>query len=504
MENFAKALTYYLEPAEGTSKEEFINTFSYSVLVENSEMVAPDKSSLFSSTEMRNDNRDVLHPITASSESISNNRKVFELRKRLNSQATDIFVGRAPTNDVVLDDPAVSKSHFRFISIPGSNHLQLADMFSTKGTYLNGKKIDPLAKYQVEDHDEISFGTEYQLVYYSPQGFYEMLIGLKDNESKDGEQEQTADDDLALLLDTIERETTDLTETVSEEKSLPDHMAPSGEDDLALLDPGVLEGDDFELDRETLDDSARASTEIETKEQDSGIKLDNQGEDEKMLTENEVVSGKDDAAMTDTSKVGTVQFTDKKLTEPAATTPELEPTRPLDDATEKEQATEAVPAFDDQLLEDPFSDNQGEDEKMLTENEVVSGEDDAAMTDTSKVGAVQFTDKKLTEPAATTPELEATRPLDDATEKEQATEAVPAFDDQLLEDPFSDYELADEFEEKGGEADKPNLNALSDELGALLNERMEAIVTRLLEERLPVIVEPIILQTIKKLLKSSE
>jgi pSer/pThr/pTyr-binding forkhead associated (FHA) protein len=420
--NFTKALTYYIEPAEGTSKEEFINTFAYSVLVEKSGMVSLDNSSLLSSTEILNDIRDVLHPITDSSESISNKAKVFELRKRLNSQATDIFVGRAPTNDVVLADPAVSKSHFRFISIPGTNDHKLADMFSTNGTYLNGKKIDPFEKHQVEDHDEISFGTEYQLVYYSPQGFYEMLIGLKDNESRDGEQKQAADDDLALLPDTIEKETTDLTEAVLVEESLLDDMAPSGEDDLASLDSGVLEGDDFELDHEALDDSARASTEIETKEQDSGTKLD----------------------------------------------------------------------------------NQGEDEQMLTENEVVSSKDDAAMTDTSKDGAVQGTDKKLTGPAATTPELETTRALDDAMGKEQATEAVPAIDDQLSEDPFSDYELVNEVEEKGGEGEQPNLNALADELGVLLNERMEAIVTRLVEERMPAIVEPIILQTIKKLLKSRE
>ena len=452
MGNFVQALTDYLEPAEGTSKEEFVNTFVYSVLVEKSGMVSLDNSFPLSRTKILNDIRDVQHPITDSSEPISNKAKVFELRKRLDSVTTDIFVGRAPTNDVVLTDPAVSKSHFRFISIPGTNHHKLADMFSTNGTYLNGKKIDPFEKHQVKDHDEISFGTEYQLVYYSPQGFYEVLIGLKENQSKEREQKQTADDDLALLLDTIEKETTDLTETVLEEESLLDDMALNGEDDLALLDSGALAGDDFELDRETLDDSARASTEIEPKEQDSGTKLDNQGEDEQMLTENEVVSSKDDAAMTDTSKVGAVQFTDKKLTEPAATTPELEATRALDDAMGKEQATEAVPAIDDQLSEDLFSDYE----------------------------------------------------LADEFEEKSGEEAVPAIDDQLSEDPVSDYELADEFEEKGGEAEKPNLNALSDELGALLNERMEAIVTRLLEERLPVIVEPIILQTIKKLLKSSE
>ena len=176
--NFAKALTYYIEPAEGASKEEFINTLAYSVLVEKSGMVSLDKSSLLSSTAVLNDTRDVLHPITDSSELISNTAKVFELRKRSGSLVTDIFVGRAPINDIVIANPSVSKSHLRFISIPRTEHHQLVDMFSSNGTYLNDKKINPFEKHQVEDHDEISFGTEYQLIYYSPRAFYEMLIGL--------------------------------------------------------------------------------------------------------------------------------------------------------------------------------------------------------------------------------------------------------------------------------------------------------------------------------------
>ena len=421
MENFAKALTYYLEPAEGTSKEEFINTFAYSVLVEKSGIIPLDNSSLLSTTNILNDIRDVQHPMTDSSEPISNKAKVFQLRKRLDSVATDIFVGRAPTNDIVLADPSVSKSHFRFISIPETNHHQLADMFSTNGTYINDKKIVPFEKHQVEDHDEISFGTEYQLVYYSPRAFYEMLIRLKDNESKDREQKQTADDDLALLLDSIAKEATDLAEVVLEEESLLDDMALSGEDDLAWLDSGLFEDDDFESDLEAPDDSARASTEIETKEQDSGTKLDNQGGEEKKLTEKEVVSSKDDAAMTGTSKDGAVQGTDKTLTGPA-----------------------------------------------------------------------------------TTLELEASRFLDDVMGKEQSAEEVPAIDDQLSKDPSSDYELVNEVEEKGGEGEKPNSDALANELGTLLNKRMEAIVTRLVEERMPAIVEPIILETVKKLLLSME
>jgi hypothetical protein len=176
--NIAKSLTYYLESEEVMSGDESITTLAYSVLVEKVEIVSLDHAPLLSGTKLLKDDRDVLHPITDSNELISNTAKVFELRKRSGSLVTDIFVGRAPTNDIVLANPWVSKSHLRFISILGTKHYKLVDMFSSNGTYLNGKKIYPFEKHQVEDYDEISLGT-YKLIYYSPQAFYEMLIGLK-------------------------------------------------------------------------------------------------------------------------------------------------------------------------------------------------------------------------------------------------------------------------------------------------------------------------------------
>ena len=40
----------------------------------------------------------------------------------MDSIATDIFVGRAPANDIVLADPSISKSHFGFIPITPMLH----------------------------------------------------------------------------------------------------------------------------------------------------------------------------------------------------------------------------------------------------------------------------------------------------------------------------------------------------------------------------------------------
>ena len=121
-----------------------------------------------------------------------------------------------------------------------------------------------------------------------------MENNLKDNESKDKEQEQTADDDRALLLDSIAKEATDLTEVVLEEESLLDDTALDVEKDLGWLDSGLFEGSDLELDLEAPDDSASASTEIESNQQDSknemDTSVDTEDEDGNMMVDKEVTS----------------------------------------------------------------------------------------------------------------------------------------------------------------------------------------------------------------------
>jgi pSer/pThr/pTyr-binding forkhead associated (FHA) protein len=105
--------------------------------------------------------------------------KVFALRKKPGSIGVDIFVGRAPTNDIILPNPSVSKSHAHFTPVPETDRLQLVDMFSSNGTFLNGQKIHPFEKHQVEDYDEIRFGPDYLLIYCTPRIFYQMLKSIK-------------------------------------------------------------------------------------------------------------------------------------------------------------------------------------------------------------------------------------------------------------------------------------------------------------------------------------
>ena len=75
-------------------------------------------------------------------------------------------VGRAPDNDVVIDDPLASAHHFS-IERAGDGKLIVRDEASTNGTAVNGERIDQLA---VERDVEISVGaTKLDLIVVSPR-----------------------------------------------------------------------------------------------------------------------------------------------------------------------------------------------------------------------------------------------------------------------------------------------------------------------------------------------
>lgn len=82
-----------------------------------------------------------------------NNPEEFRIRKGSNS------IGRGPDNSVALNDLSVSKRHalITYQILPdGNTRMQVADLHSTNGTFVNGKKIDycPL-----QDGDELFFGN---------------------------------------------------------------------------------------------------------------------------------------------------------------------------------------------------------------------------------------------------------------------------------------------------------------------------------------------------------
>lgn len=237
-----------------------------------------------------------------------------------------------------------------------------------------------------------------------------MENNLKDNESKDREQKRTADDNLALLLDSIDKETTDLTEVVLKEESLLDDIALGGEKDPVWLDSGLFEGDDLELDLKAADDSARASTEIESKEQDSKNEMDTsvdiEDEDGNNMVDKEVMS------------------------------------------------------------------------EVSEETAVVGASNELASMMNKKIEKVV---SRLVE------------------------KRISAIAEKSAKNPAEDHESESTVEgQRETDREKIGSDASANELADLMSERIEMIAARLLKEQMPVIAEPIILATMRKILLSME
>lgn len=74
-------------------------------------------------------------------------------------ERTVITLGRKHINDVHLDNPSVSGSHAKILTVGNDSFLE--DLNSTNGTYVNNEKID---KKPLKDQDLVKIG-EFQLRY---------------------------------------------------------------------------------------------------------------------------------------------------------------------------------------------------------------------------------------------------------------------------------------------------------------------------------------------------
>jgi pSer/pThr/pTyr-binding forkhead associated (FHA) protein len=100
-------------------------------------------------------------------------RQPVRLRMQLGQSIGQVYtmvgntlsLGRAPDNDVVLDDPQVSRHHARLMR--RGDQIMVEDLGSTNGTLLNGQRVPPRSYVRLGLEDTLLIGrTELSLAHF--------------------------------------------------------------------------------------------------------------------------------------------------------------------------------------------------------------------------------------------------------------------------------------------------------------------------------------------------
>ena len=173
-------LAYYISELGDVSIGDFKDTYPNGFLVEGSQLTF-DKNVMFQFfTEVAEDQY-VLEQLKAGvGQTDVLSVRVIELKKRKStSEPGEITVGRSPDSDIILYNKLVSKNHAYLQPTPADETCHLVDTGSTNGTFLNGEKVTPHAEYHITNIDEISFGPETKVVYFSAELFHALLSKFK-------------------------------------------------------------------------------------------------------------------------------------------------------------------------------------------------------------------------------------------------------------------------------------------------------------------------------------
>jgi hypothetical protein len=169
----------YLNSFKGLGAKQFLETYNHPFLVEN--YLAPSSKIKLGRVETISEFElnDIIPPNSKGEDEPILQARVIALEKReIGSSERMIFVGRSANNDIVLANKMVSKLHAYFCQVPGSGVMQLVDMTSTNGTFVNGTRLAPSVKSSLQDEDVISFGPETKLEFFSPASFCQLLQEL--------------------------------------------------------------------------------------------------------------------------------------------------------------------------------------------------------------------------------------------------------------------------------------------------------------------------------------
>ena len=92
-----------------------------------------------------------------------------------NTFAQMVTVGRASNNDIVLNDPAISKFHAYFGIDPTSDAVSVRDAGSTYGTLIEGARVSDREPAPVGDGDIIVFADKIRATFVTAATLWERL-----------------------------------------------------------------------------------------------------------------------------------------------------------------------------------------------------------------------------------------------------------------------------------------------------------------------------------------
>lgn len=102
---------------------------------------------------------------------------VFEIKKQTavqNPFTMGITVGRAENNDIIFDDPSVSRFHAWFAQDPRTKGWKVCDADSSNHTFVGPLRLESGQPQPVADGTLVRFG-DVQARFFMPEGFRQYL-----------------------------------------------------------------------------------------------------------------------------------------------------------------------------------------------------------------------------------------------------------------------------------------------------------------------------------------